>query len=167
MVNKTTLQVYLDSYTEYLQKAEQARQQQFEILQAILTNMGKGDSGMTVDELKEIIPDYTDILNEISDKIGNLVTTADLEAYFENSTVDLTRTNALLETLVSLVSGLDTSGVNSSKLNSTLNEILNEVKSKKAPSEDQIQTLIDLVQESQTQTRSAGGDYYHQGWRYN
>ena len=167
MVNQTTLQVYLDSYTEYLQKAEQARQQQYEILQAILTNMGKDGSGMTVDELKEIIPDYTEILNEISDKIGNLVTSADLEAYFENSTVDLTRTNALLETLVSLVSGLDTSGVNSSKLNSTLNEILNEVKSKKAPSEDQIQTLIDLVQESQTQTRSAGGDYYHQGWRYN
>ena len=171
MVNKNTLQVYLDSYTEYLQKAEQARQEQHAVLQAILDNMGQGGNGggLTIDQLKEIIPNYTDILNEISDKIGNLVTSADLEAFFEDNAVDLSRTNALLETLVSLVSNLDTSGVNSAQLNSTLNEIRQEIQNQKAPTEEQVQTLIDLVKDAQsnTQTRSAGGDYYHQGWRYN
>ena len=165
MVNKTTLQLYADQYTEYLQKAEQARQEQYAVLQSILANMGKGNSGMTIDELKEIIPDYTDILNEISDKIGNLVTSSDLEAYFEDSTVDLTRTNALLETLVSLVSGLDTSGVNTAQLNSTLNAMRQEMQNNNAPTKDQVQTLIDLVQ-NQTTTRSAGGTYKHPGWQY-
>ena len=171
MVNKTALQTYLDSYTEYLQKAEQQRQEQHAVLQAIFENMGKGNGGsISIDDLKDIIPNYTDILNEISDKIGNLVTKDDLDAYFENNSVDLTRTNALLETLVSLVSNLDLSGVNSSEVTRALNEMRQEIKNQNVPTEDQVQTLIDLVknaQSSSASTRSAGGDYYHQAWRYN
>ena len=167
MVNKTTLQLYADQYTEYLQKAEQARQEQYAVLQSILANMGKGNSGMTIDELKEIIPDYTDILNEISDKIGNLVTSSDLEAYFEDSTVDLTQTNALIETLISVVSNLNGGSVDTAQLNSTLNAMRQEMKNNNAPTKDQVQTLIDLVQNAQsTTTRSAGATYKHPGWQY-
>lgn len=178
MVDKTTLQVYADSYTEYLQKAEQQRQEQLAVLQAIFENMGKGDGGsLTIDELKKIIPDYSDILNEISEKIGKVITSEDLENFFVNTKPDLTRTNALIETLVNLVANLDTSGggngssIDTSTLQSLVDQILTEIKSQNPPTEEQMRELIDLIKQAQnppsTETRSAGGTYYHQGWRYN
>ena len=178
MVDKTTLQVYADSYTEYLQKAEQQRQEQLAVLQAIFENMGKGDGGsLTIDELKQIIPDYSDILNEISEKIGKVITSEDLENFFVNTKPDLTRTNALIETLVNLVANLDPSGsgngssIDTSTLQSLVDQILTEIKGQNPPTEDQMRELIDLIKQAQTppstETRSAGGTYYHQGWKYN
>lgn len=178
MVDKTTLQVYADSYTEYLQKAEQQRQEQLAVLQAIFENMGKGDGGsLTIDELKKIIPDYSDILNEISEKIGKVITSEDLENFFVNTKPDLTRTNALIETLVNLVANLDPSGggngssIDTSTLQSLVDQILTEIKGQNPPTEEQMRELIDLIKQAQTppstETRSAGGTYYHQGWRYN
>ena len=179
MVNKTAFQTYADSYTEYLQKAEQQRQEQYAVLQAIFENMGKGDGGsLTIEQLKDIIPDYTDILNEINEKLGHVITSEDLENFFVNTKPDLTRTNALIETLVNLVANLNTSGggsgssVDMSELTSLVSEIRTLIQNQQPPTAEQMQQLIDLIKDAQSGTetpgtRSAGANYYHQGWRYN
>ena len=157
-----SLEIYADQYTQYLQKAEQARQEQYAVLQAILANMGKGNSGMTVEELKAIIPDYTDILNDIKDAIGNLVTSNDLKAYFDEYAVDLTRTNALIQQVVDAING---GGTVDSSASRTLNAIRDEIQNQNPPTKDQMQELLDAIKNT-PQTRSAGATYKHPGWQY-
>lgn len=157
-----SLEIYADQYTQYLQKAEQARQEQYAVLQAILANMGKGNSGMTVEELKAIIPDYTDILNDIKDAIGNLVTSNDLKAYFDEYAVDLTRTNALIQQVVDAING---GGTVDSSASRTLSAIRDEIQNQNPPTKEQMQELLDAINNN-TQTRSAGATYKHPGWQY-
>ena len=157
-----SLEIYADQYTQYLQKAEQARQEQYAVLQAILANMGKGNSGMTVEELKAIIPDYTDILNDIKDAIGNLVTSNDLKAYFDEYAVDLTRTNALIQQVVDAING---GGTVDSSASRTLSAIRDEIQNQNPPTKDQMQELLDAIKNT-PQTRSAGATYKHPGWQY-
>lgn len=172
MLNQDALNVYLDSYTEYLQKAEQQRQEQLAVLKAILENMGQGNA-VDIDDLIAKLPNYTDILNEIRDAIGNLVTADDLERIFVNTKPDLTRTNALIETLVNLVASMDfTGGGNSSvdltEVKSLIAEVRDLIKNQQTPSAAQINQIISLLQGgTSANTRAAGGTYYHQGWNYN
>lgn len=174
MLNQDALNVYLDSYTEYLQKAEQQRQEQHAVLAAILENMGQGN-GVNVDDLIAKLPNYTDILNEISDKIGKVITADDLEQFFVNTKPDLTRTNALIETLVNLIANLDVSGgsggssVDYTEVKSLISEIRDLIKNQQTPTQSQVQQIIDALNNAQggTTTRSTGGIYYHQGWSYN
>ena len=180
MVNKTAFETYADSYTEYLQKAEQQRQQQLNILSAIFDNMGKGNGGsLTIEQLKEIIPDYTDILNEIKDALGDMITKDEVLAFFQKT--DLSTTNGLIETLTEIVknkptgNGGSSSSADTQELEKLLGEIRDLIKSQNIPTESQWKELIDLIKNINTNTtpsqspstRSAGANYYHQGWRYN
>ena len=180
MVNKTAFETYADSYTEYLQKAEQQRQEQLNILSAIFDNMGKGNGGsLTIEQLKEIIPDYTDILNEIKDALGDMITKDEVLAFFQKT--DLSTTNGLIETLTEIVknkptgNGGSASSADTQELEKLLGEIRDLIKSQNIPTESQWKELIDLIKNINTNTtpsqspstRSAGANYYHQGWRYN
>lgn len=153
MIDKNAFEVYADSYREQLAKAEQTRQEQLAVLQAILENQGAANGGLTIEELKEIIPDYNDILNQISEQIGNLVTKVDLIDFGNNNKVDLTKTNALIETLTTVVQKLPIGGGSSSSGNSeelktiaqAVSQILDQINSKNSPSTDQMNQLIDAV----------------------
>lgn len=177
MVSQSALNVYLDSYTEYLTKAEQSRQEQLAVLQSILANMDNGN-GVDIDAILAKLPNYTDILNEISEKLGNVITSKDLESYIKTQP-DLTRTNALIETLVNLVANIDVSGGGSGNnseqlaiISSLVSEVKELIKNQKVPTPAQMQELIDAVNSlkdtsTTPSTRSAGGTYYHQAWKYN
>lgn len=154
MIDKNAFATYADDYREQLAQAEQTRQEQLAVLQAILENQGQADGGMTIEELKQIIPDYSEILNEISDKIGDLVTKVDLIDYGNNHKVDLTQTNALIETLTTVVQNLPIGGGTSggslnsdalNQINQTVSQILSAINRQDTPSSDQIEKLIEAV----------------------
>lgn len=192
MVDKDAFNVYAESYKEALVQAEQTRQEQKVILQTILENMGKADSGVDVDDLIAKLPNYTDILNEISEKIGKVITSSDLENFFVKTQQDLTKTNNLIETLTTVVQNLNISGGGSSGTNNqaieaiktTVNQILTAINNGQIASEKQIQALLDALAKiedntkpsTDTTTRSArfadagvtakGQTYMHPGWIY-
>lgn len=142
-----------EDYREVLLQAEKTRQEQKAILQAILEKegtQGSGGASITVNELKEIIPDYTDILNEISAKLGNVITSSDLENYFLKTKPDLTKTNSLIETLTSVVQNKNFSGgsgsADMSRVESLLGQLIDALNNKSLPTEAQLQELIEAAE---------------------
>ena len=193
MLDKDAFNVYAESYKEQLVQAEKTRQEQKVILQTILENMGKSQSGVDVDELIAKLPNYTDILNEISEKLGKVITSSDLENFFVKTQPDLTKTNNLIETLTTVVQNLNISGGSSSgvsnqvmeAIKTTVNQILTAINNGQIASEQQIQSLLDSLSKieentkpsTDTNTRLAasfvdtrsgnkGTTYVHPGWIY-
>ncbi len=163
MLDKNSFNVFAESYKEQLVKAEQTRQEQKVILQAILENMGKdnGGGGVNVDELIAKLPNYTDLLKEISEKIGKVITSSDLENFFIKTQPDLTKTNNLIETLTTVVQSLNTSGGGSSGLTTqileaiktTTNQILSAINKGQLADEAQLKELLAALGKIETNTK--------------
>ncbi len=191
MLDKDAFNVYAESYKEQLVQAEKTRQEQKVILQTILENMGKSESGIDVDELIAKLPNYTDILNEISEKLGKVITSSDLENFFVKTQPDLTKTNNLIETLTTVVQNLNISGGGSNvdnqvmeAIKTTVNQILTAINNGQIASEEQIKSILDSLSKIEenttpstgTDTRMAsvvntrsgnkGTTYVHPGWIY-
>lgn len=168
--SKAAMETYAQEYKAYLVKAEQDRMQQIALLQAIVDKeIGGNGGGLTKEELEEVlsnmninIPDYADILKEISDKIGKVITSEDLENFYIKTQPDLTKTNALIENLTSVLKNKDFTisgdvSVNMDKAEKLLNDIYDLINNKKSPSEDQLKALIDLATQIAANTKPSGG----------
>lgn len=143
-----------DAVKEQLVEAQKTRLEQLEVMKAILANQGKdngnGKFEIDYDKLKELMPaDYTDILNEISSKLGNVITSSDLENFFIKTQPDLTKTNALIETLTNVVQNKNFAGGSGSadmtKVENLLGNILDAINAKQAPTPEQIDEAIKLL----------------------
>lgn len=160
-------------YTEALQEAEKTRQEMLEVMKSILANQGTNEGGgnfsIDYDKLKELLPDYSGILKEIRDAIGNVITSSDLENFFVKTQPDLTKTNALIETLTNVVQNKNFTGgagsADMAKVESLLGNILDAINAKKLPTAEQIQELIDAANKvvnntSSSESRSTKADLY-------
>ena len=155
-VNKEMFQAYTDLFTEKAEQAEQAQQARIAAVIAAIENISGGNGqGVDIDELISKLPNYTDLLTEIKDAIGNLVTKEDLEKYGEDHRVDLTVTNLLLETINTTIQNKNftVSGGGSvgsgdlAEVISAINKIYDSFANAKLPTSDQIQTLLNYVNE--------------------
>lgn len=159
-VSTATVEAYGQKVADAMVQAQQARNQQITLLQAILEKeVGSNGGGLTKEELQEVLAglglnpnDYTDLLQEISDKIGNVITSDDLQNFYLKTQPDLTKTNALIETLIDVLKNKNFSvtgdvNVNMLEVEQLLGRIFDVVSNGKAPSADQINQLLELVQQ--------------------
>ena len=152
-----------NDYTAALQEAEQTRQEMLAIMKSILANQGKdngnGDFSIDYNKLKEILPDYSSILQEIRDAIGNVITSSDLENFFIKTQPDLTKTNSLIQTLTNVIQNKNFSGgsgsTDMSRVETLLGQLIDTINSKKFPTEAQIQELIDAAKQVVTNTSAS------------
>lgn len=154
----TAMENYFAKAGDYMVQAQQARNEQIALLQALVDKETGGNGGITADELREILKelgvnpnDYTALLQEISDKLGNVITSDDLQNYFIKTKPDLTKTNALIETLIDVLKNKSFSvtgdvNLNLTEIETLLSNLYNLVANGKSPSQDQINVLIQLVQ---------------------
>ena len=164
---------YFAKANEYMVQAQQARNQQIALLQAIVDKETGGNGGITADELREILSeyaanpnDYTDLLQEISSKIGKVITSDDLQNFFIKTQPDLTKTNALIETLIDVLKNKNFSitgdvNLNLSQVESQLDEIFRLLANGTSPSQDQINVLINLVQQLVNSQNGGGATAFH------
>ncbi len=153
----SNMEMYAAKMNEYMTQAEAARNQQIALLQALVDKETGGNGGITKEELEEVlaglgvnIPDYSAILEEIRDAIGNVITSDDLQNFFLKTKPDLTKTNALIETLIDVLKNknFNISGnvsVNMDSVQSILAQIFELLSKGQTPTQDQITELIDLV----------------------
>ncbi len=163
-VNKEMFQAYTDLFTEKAEQAEQAQQARIAAVIAAIENISGGNNEpVDIDELISKLPNYTDLLTEIRDKIGDLVTKNDLIDYGNDHTLDLTTTNAWLETINTTIQNKNFnvsgsgSGVGSSDLAeviSAINKIYEAFSNAKLPTSDQLDTLLQYVNEIAANTSS-------------
>lgn len=165
----TAMENYFAKAGDYMVQAQQARNEQIALLQALVNKETGGNGGITADELREILKefganpnDYTDLLQEISDKIGKVITSDDLQNFFIKTQPDLTKTNALIETLIDVLKNKNFSitgdvNLNLSEIESQLDELFNLIANGKSPSQDQINVLIQLVQQL-VNSQGGGGE---------
>ena len=164
---------YFAKAQDYMVQAQQARNQQIALLQAIVDKETGGNGGITANELREILNeyatnpnDYTALLQEISDKIGNVITSDDLQNFYLKTQPDLTKTNALIETLINVLKNKDfeLSGdvtINLGQVETQLSQIYNLLSQGTSPTEAQINALIQLVQQLvDSQNGGASPAYY-------
>lgn len=167
--SKASMEAYGDMTVEALNKAEQQRAAQIALLQAIVDKETDGNGGgLTQAELEESLsklninfPDYSAILAEIKDALGKVITSDDLQNFFIKTQPDLTKTNALIENLTSVLKSKDFTlsgdvSVNVAEVENLLNKINNQIANQQVPSKDQLTTIIELVnqiaQSSQPET---------------
>lgn len=151
------MEMYAAKMNEYMTQAEAARNQQIALLQALVDKETGGNGGITKEELEEVlagmgvnIPDYSAILEEIRDAIGNVITSDDLQNFFLKTKPDLTKTNSLIETLIDVLKNKNFSvtgdvSINMDGIESKLAQIFELLSKGKTPTQDQITELIDLV----------------------
>lgn len=163
-VSIETIEAFAQKANDAAVQAQQARNEQIALLQALVDKETGGNGGITKEELEEVlaglgvnIPDYTQLLEEISDKIGNVITSDDLQNFFLKTQPDLTKTNALIETLTSVLKNKNFSvtgdvNVNMKEVENLLGLIYDLIASGKAPTQDQVNELIDLVEQIQENT---------------
>lgn len=164
---------YFAKAQDYMVQAQQARNQQITLLQALVDKETGGNGGITADELREILNeyganpnDYTALLQEISDKIGKVITSDDLQNFYIKTQPDLTKTNALIETLIDVLKNKNFNitgdvNLNLSQIESQLDEMFSLLANGTSPSQDQINVLINLVQQLvDSQNGGASPAYY-------
>lgn len=172
--NQTTaMENYFAKAGDYMVQAQQARNEQIALLQALVDKETGGNGGLTADELREVLQefganpnDYTDLLQEISDKIGKVITSDDLQNFFIKTQPDLTKTNALIETLIDVLKNKNFSitgdvTLNLSEIESQMSAIFNLLANGTSPSQDQINVLIQLLQQLVNSQNGSGDTAYH------
>lgn len=163
------MESYFQKAQDAMVQAQQARMEQIALLQALVDKETGGNGGLTKEELEDAlsklninVPDYKDLLQEISDKIGKVITSDDLQNFFIKTQPDLTKTNALIETLIDVLKNKNFSitgdvNLNLSEIESQLSNLFNLIANGKSPSQDQINVLIQLVQQL-VNSQGGGGD---------
>ena len=153
-----TLEAYGQKANAAAVQAQQARNEQIALLQAILNKeVGGNGGGLTKEELEEVLAglglnpkDYSTVLEEIRDAIGNVITSDDLQNFYLKTQPDLTKTNALIETLIDVLKNKNFSvtgdvNVNMKDVESLLGQIYDLMAQGKSPTSDQIAALQDAV----------------------
>ena len=154
-VNKSLFQSYTDLFTQKAEQAEQAQQERIAAVIAAIENISGSNGSVDIDELISKLPDYTDLLTEIRDAIGNLVTKEDLEDYGNTHRTDLTKTNALLETINTTIQNKNFTVTGSAGTGSTdmtevieaINRIREQLQNAQLPTKEQMNTLLKYVNE--------------------
>lgn len=179
--NTDAMDAFKDTYKSESALAQQSRMEQIALLQALVDKETGGNGGITKQELEEVlaglnvnIPDYSEVLNNIYDAIGKVITSDDLQNFFIKTQPDLDKTNGLIETLTTVIKNKDFGSVGggsieTAQMENLLAQILDAVNSKKSPTEDQIKALIELANKiadntapnPAPSTRSAIADAYN------
>ena len=153
-VNKEMFQAYTDLFTQTAEQAQQAQQERLLAIQAAIENLSGGNGAIDIDELISKLPNYSDILNDIRNAMGDLVTKEDLDKYGQDHSVDLTTTNALLETINTTiqnknftVSGGGSGSTDLAEVISAINRIYDNLSNAQFPTREQVQVLLDYVNE--------------------
>ena len=162
-----TLEAYGQRANDAAVQAQQARNEQIVLLQAILNKeVGSNGGGLTKEELEEVLAglgldpkDYSTVLAEIRDAIGNVITSDDLQNFYLKTQPDLTKTNALIETLIDVLKNKNFSvtgdvNVNMKDVESLLGQIYDLMAQGKSPTSDQIAALQDAVNQIVANTGS-------------
>lgn len=168
--SKAAMETYANEYKAYLVQAEQDRMQQIALLQAIVDKeVGGNGGGLTKEELEDVlsnmninIPDYADILQEISDKIGKVITSDDLQNFFIKTQPDLTKTNALIENLTAVLKDKNFTitgdlSVEMTEVENLLGKVYDLINNQQTPTNDQIKALISLATQIAENTKQQGG----------
>ena len=152
--SQAAMETYADSFREAVAQASQQRTEQIALLQAIVDKEG-GTGGLTKAELEEVLakynmPDYSDILNDIYNRLGNVITGDDLQNYFIKTQPNLDKTNGLIETLTTVIKNKNFgstggSSIDTANMENLLGQIVDAIKGLKAPTESQVKALIELV----------------------
>lgn len=160
--SKAAMETYSDSFRQAVAQASQQRTEQIALLQAIVDKEG-GNGGLTKAELEEVLdnynmPDYSDILNDIYNRLGNVITGDDLQNYFIKTQPNLDKTNGLIETLTTVIKNKDFgstggSSIDTANMENLLGQILDSIKGLKAPTESQVNALITLVNQIAENTK--------------
>lgn len=153
-VNKEMFQAYTDLFTQTAEQAQQAQQERLLAIQAAIEALSGGNGAIDIDELISKLPNYSDILTDIRDAIGNLVTKDDLDQYGQDHNIDLTLTNALLETINTTiqnknftVTGGGSGSTDLAEVISAINRIYDNLSNAQFPTREQVQVLLDYVNE--------------------
>ena len=155
-VNKEMFQAYTDLFTQTAEQAQQAQQERLLAIQAAIENLSGGNGqAIDIDELISKLPNYSDILNDIRNAMGDLVTKEDLDKYGQDHRVDLTTTNALLETINTTIQnknftvngGGGSGSTDLAEVISAINRIYDNLSNAKFPTQEQVQLLLDYVNE--------------------
>lgn len=167
--SKAAMETYANEYKAYLVQAQQDRMQQIALLQAIVDKEVGGNGGITKEELEDVlsnmninIPDYADILQEISDKIGKVITSDDLQNFFIKTQPDLTKTNALIENLTAVLKDKNFTitgdlSVEMTEVENLLGKVYDLINNQQTPTNDQIKALISLATQIAENTKQQGG----------
>ena len=168
--SKAAMETYANEYKAYLVQAEQDRMQQIALLQAIVDKeVGGNGGGLKKEELEDVlsnmninIPDYADILQEISDKIGKVITSDDLQNFFIKTQPDLTKTNALIENLTAVLKDKNFTitgdlSVEMTEVENLLGKVYDLINNQQTPTNDQIKALISLATQIAENTKQPGG----------
>lgn len=108
--NTTALESYAKQAQEAFLQSQKMQEEQKAILITIAEQMGKGDGNVDIDAIIAKLPNYTQILNEIKEEIGKRPSKDDMITAINGAKTDLTKTNALIQTLTDVVKNLDLSG---------------------------------------------------------
>ena len=103
------------------------------------------------------IPDYADILQEISDKIGKVITSDDLQNFFIKTQPDLTKTNALIENLTAVLKDKNFTITGDLSVENLLGKVYDLINNQQTPTNDQIKALISLATQIAENTKQQGG----------
>lgn len=147
-----------------LTQVEASMSQGVTLLQAILESQGKGESGMTPDELAEVINNST-VLNQIKDLLGDLgvdrVTNETLNNALNIHKTDLSKVQEQMGTIILLLqnsSSGDNITIDTSKLETAINELVSTVEGQGVTSNtamkeisQKLQQLIDKFNEETEQ----------------
>lgn len=142
-----------------MNQAQASRNQTVTLLQAILDNQGKGESGMTQEELADVINNST-ILGDIKDLLSDLnvdrVTNETLNQAITTNKTDLSKIQEQLGTVIVLLQRTQSGNVtvDTSKLEASIYELVDVVTNQGVTSNtamkdisDKLQALIDKLNE--------------------
>jgi len=155
-----TIEAYAQKANDAAVQAQQARNEQIALLQALVNKeVGGNGGGLTKEELEEVLAglglnpkDYSTVLEEIRDAIGNVITSDDLQNFYLKTQPDLTKTNALIETLIDVLKNKKFSvtgdvNVNMLEVENLLGKIYDLQANGQSPNSSQIDELTRLVQQ--------------------
>ncbi len=126
--------------------------QAIQLLQAILDSQGAGESGMTKEELEEVI-NNSEVFNKIAGLLEDLnvdrVTNETLNQAFMNNRTDLSKIQEQLGTVIVLLGNLEVGDVtvDTSKLETTINDLMSVIENQGITSNTAMQDISQKLQQ--------------------
>lgn len=150
--NTAALERYAEQARESFLESQKEQEKQTAILQAIFEKETDGNGNIDIDALIAKLPNYTEILTQIKDAIGHLPTKEDALTIINGAKTDLTKTNALIETLTTVVQNMSSVGgggnVDMSETNRIIGEILDAIAQGKLDDSKNFEKYYELAQKA-------------------